>query len=54
MQDQSKMDQAYAVAAEPGNSKLYLADQPGIGFHARMHDTSARTPAPVMVAEFSP
>lgn len=30
-QDQSKMDQAYAVAAELGNSKLYLADQPGMG-----------------------
>lgn len=33
MQDQSKMDQAYAVAAELGNSKLYLADQPGMGLH---------------------
>ncbi|OCA60739.1 hypothetical protein A9R10_13055 [Aeromonas piscicola] len=54
MQDQSKMDQTYAVAAEPGNSKLYLADQPGIGFRARMHGTSARTPAPIMAAEFSP
>ncbi|MCX7132295.1 DnaB-like helicase C-terminal domain-containing protein [Aeromonas sp.] len=33
MHDQSKMDQAYAVAAELGNSKLHLADQPGMGLH---------------------
>lgn len=33
MSDQCKMDKAYAVAAELGNSKLHIADLPGLTVH---------------------
>ncbi|MCX7132707.1 hypothetical protein [Aeromonas sp.] len=51
MLDQSRMDQAYVVAADLGHSKLYLADQPGMGLH-QVPCTNARRLRPDTCASY--